>query len=85
MMKWVPLYLHYPKLFQYDTIADDFVCLRNISSVRDATIKILSGETVAKNQVIKVFPADSSFYSTDVEPFVDGIIKKYGMDDGHPR
>lgn len=78
----VPLYLHYPKLFQHDTIADDFVCLPgNISLLRDNTIKILSGETVAKNQVIRTFPADSSFYSTDVAPFVADIIKKYGMDE----
>ena len=78
----VPLFLHYPKLFQHDTIADDFVCPLKISRLlRESTLKILSGETVAKNQVIKIFPTDSSFYSSDVEPFVAEIIKKYGMDE----
>jgi pyrimidine-specific ribonucleoside hydrolase len=78
----VPLFLHYPKLFNHDTLADDFVCSPgNISLLRENTFKILSGETVAKNQVIKIFPTDSSFYSSDVEPFVAEIIRKYGMDE----
>jgi inosine-uridine nucleoside N-ribohydrolase len=78
----VSLYLQYPKLFQHDTIADYFVCPpENIALLRESTLKILSGEKVAKNQVIKIFPTDSSFYSSDVEPFVAEIIKKYGMDE----
>jgi pyrimidine-specific ribonucleoside hydrolase len=78
----VPLYLHYPGLFQHDSIADDFICpAENISLLRENTLKILSGETVAKNQVIKVFPNDPAFYSADVEPFVTDIIEKYGMDE----
>lgn len=78
----VPVFLHYPKIFRHDTIADDFVCPgENIALLREYTLKILSGETVAKNQVIKVFPVDSSFYSSDVEPFVADIIKRYGTDE----
>ena len=78
----VPLYLHYPLLFRHDTIADNYVSYPDsVSLLRGKTIKILSGETVAKNQVIKVFPTDPSFYSSDVEPFVTEIIKKYGMDE----
>ena len=78
----VALYLHYPTLFKHDTIADDFMCSpENISLLRENTCKILSGETVARNQIIKTFPTDSSFYSTDVEPFVADIIKKYGIDE----
>lgn len=76
------IFLHYPKLFQHDTLADAFVCPPgNGWSLRESTIKILSGETVAKNQVIRTFPADTSFYSPDVVPFVTEIIKKYGMDE----
>jgi pyrimidine-specific ribonucleoside hydrolase len=78
----VPLYLHYPSLFTHDSIADNYVCPpENFSFLRENTIKILTGETVAKNQVIKAFPTDASFYSSDVEPFVTDIIKKYGMDE----
>jgi pyrimidine-specific ribonucleoside hydrolase len=78
----VPLFLHYPGLFKHDSIADNFVCFpENIPLLRESTLKILAGETVAKNQVIKTFPTDSSFYSADVEPFVADILKKYGMDE----
>src|SRR5664280_40255 len=78
----VPIFLHYPKLFQHDTIADDFVCPQgNITSLKESAVKILAGETVSKNQVINTFPSDSTFYSTDVEPFVAEIIRKYGMDE----
>jgi pyrimidine-specific ribonucleoside hydrolase len=78
----VALYVHFPGLFRSDIIADYVNCMpENDSLLRESTIKILAGETVAKNQVIKTFPADSSFYSADVEPFVTGIIKKFGMDE----
>jgi pyrimidine-specific ribonucleoside hydrolase len=78
----VTIFLHYPKLFQHDTIADDFVCPQgNITLLKESAVKILAGETVSKNQVIKTFPSDSTFYSTDVEPFVVEIIRKYGMDE----
>ena len=78
----VPVFLHYPGLFQHDTIADDFICPPgNTALLKESALKILSGETVAKNQVIKTFPSDSTFYSTDVEPFVAEIIRKYGMNE----
>jgi pyrimidine-specific ribonucleoside hydrolase len=78
----VVLFLHYPKLFKLDSIANDFVSPpENIALLRESTVKILSGETVARNQVIKTFPVDSTFYSIDVEPFVTEIIKKYGIDE----
>jgi pyrimidine-specific ribonucleoside hydrolase len=78
----VALFLQYPKLFRHDSIADNFVCPPGkITILRENTVKILSGETVARNQVIKNFPTDSSFYSTDVAPFVNEIIKKYGIDE----
>jgi pyrimidine-specific ribonucleoside hydrolase len=78
----VVLYLHFAGLFRSDIITDYVDCIpENFSLLRASTLKILAGETVAKNQVIKVFPTDSSFYSVDVEPFVTDIIKKYGMDE----
>ncbi len=78
----VAVYLHFPELFHHDTIADFFVSPRqNIPLLRESILKLLAGETSAKNQVIKSFPLDSSFYSADVIPFVTEIIKKYGTDE----
>jgi Inosine-uridine preferring nucleoside hydrolase/FmdE, Molybdenum formylmethanofuran dehydrogenase operon len=78
----VPVFLHYPGIFQHDTIADDFVCPPgNIALLKESVLKILAGETISKNQVIRTFPSDSTFYSSDVEPFVAEIIRKYGMDE----
>jgi pyrimidine-specific ribonucleoside hydrolase len=61
-----------------------FICTSrhsNNSILRENTIKILSGETVVRNQVINVFPTDPAFYSSNVEPFVTEIIRKYGIDE----
>jgi len=78
----VPLFLHYPLFFRHDSIAGKYECpVANLGQLRESTLKILSGETVAKNQVIKTFPSDPSFYSADVEPFVTEIIDKYGIDE----
>jgi len=78
----VALYLHYPGLFQNDIKANDFESPPgNLPILRDNSLKILAGETVAKNQVIKEFPVDPSFYFADIEPFVAEIIKKRGMDE----
>jgi pyrimidine-specific ribonucleoside hydrolase len=78
----VPLFLHYPALFRHDSIAEKYECpSAGIAPLRESMLKIISGETVAKNQVIKTFPTDPSFYSADVEPFVTEIINKYGIDE----
>jgi pyrimidine-specific ribonucleoside hydrolase len=76
------LYLHFPKLFV--RIPDKEVHIEspaNPDSLREAAVKILAGETVAKNQVIKEFPVDPSFYFSDIEPSVSSIVKKYGKDE----
>jgi pyrimidine-specific ribonucleoside hydrolase len=78
----VALWLHFPDLFRAKTGKNI-----NISSpvfadsLREQSLKILSGETVAKNQVIRNFPFNPSFYFADVEPSVTDIIKKYGADE----
>lgn len=78
----VALYLHYPGLFTSIPSEKNSICTpRNIDSLRVKTAQILAGLTVAKNQVIKEFPADPSFYFTDIEPFVTDIISRYGMDE----
>jgi pyrimidine-specific ribonucleoside hydrolase len=78
----VPLYLHYPQLFNNNLKTGYFICPpENIQLLRESALRIISGETVAKNQVIKDFPVDPSFYFSDIEPFVSEIIKKHGMDE----
>jgi len=78
----VALYLHYPGLFLDKTGGKNNISSPiNADSLRVKSLLILSGETVAKNQVIKNFPVDPSFYFTDVEPSVTAIIQKYGVDE----
>jgi pyrimidine-specific ribonucleoside hydrolase len=78
----VAIYLHYPELFQKAQGADYFECIpEKISLLKEKSLKILAGETVAKNQVIKEFPTDPAFYFPDIEPSVTSIIKKYGSDE----
>jgi len=78
----VALYIHYPQLFKADSVDNKSENTPfEKSDIREFTVKILKGETVAKNQVIKVFPVDPSFYFADVEPGVTEIISKYGLDE----
>lgn len=79
----VPLLLHFPELFTaaetdnkgiYHSPAD-------LNELRQATLKILRGETVARMQVIKSMPADTSFYMPDLQPFVTEIRNRYGEDE----
>lgn len=76
------LYLHYPGLFESKSGTNIFICPNEtIRQLRDKTLAILAGETVEKNQVIKNFPLDSSFYFADIRPYVTDIINKYGTDE----
>jgi inosine-uridine nucleoside N-ribohydrolase len=78
----VALYIHYPQLFKTDSVNNKSENTPfKIGEIRDCFIKILKGQTVAKNQVIKEFPIDPSFYFADIEPVVADIIGKYGMDE----
>ena len=78
----VPLYLHYPGLFKIDSETNNKICSpRNIDSLRIVSVKIFSGETVRRNQVIKDFPFSPSSYFEDVEPSVTEIINRYGIDE----
>jgi len=78
----ISLYLHFPQLFKNKTESKISFCApSNISELRKGTHKILAGETVAKNQVIKELPVDPSFYFPDIEPSVASIVQKYGIDE----
>jgi inosine-uridine nucleoside N-ribohydrolase/formylmethanofuran dehydrogenase subunit E len=76
------LYLHSPGLFNATTSGTNgYFSPGNLDSLRLKAVQILAGLTVAKNQVIKEFPVDPSFYFLDIEPSVTDIIDKYGIDE----
>jgi pyrimidine-specific ribonucleoside hydrolase len=78
----IALYLHFPELFQVSAgIKNNISAPVGADSLRKNCLKILAGETVVKNQVIKNFPVDPSFYFADIEPSVTNIIQKYGVDE----
>lgn len=77
----VPVWLHYPELFSKKSGNVFIPEETNIHQLRNGMLKILAGETVQKNQVIRYFPEDPSFYFEDVEVSVAGIIEKYGKDE----
>jgi len=76
------IFLHYPELFIIKTMGNISDCTpSDPGGLRQSAIRILKGETVAKNQVIKEFPADTSFYFSDLSGSVNRIIENYGMDE----
>ena len=78
----VPLFLHWPDLFKTSGEGNKTDCYPgNISQLREKSLIILKGETVAKNQVIRALPIDTSFYFADIQSSVAEIINKYGMDE----
>ena len=78
----IPLFLHFPELFKIHNYGNssDF-SPSNVPQLREKALIMLRGETVARNQVIKALPTDSSFYFTDIQHDVAEIIDKYGMDE----
>lgn len=75
----IPVYLHYPDLFATRMTANNSESQPdNNPGIRDAFVKILKGETVTKNQVLKEFPLTSSAYFDDLAPYVSEIIARYG-------
>jgi|WetSurMetagenome_2_1015567.scaffolds.fasta_scaffold00005_109 pyrimidine-specific ribonucleoside hydrolase len=78
----IPIFIHYPDLFLNKTaytVTDSSPA--DITAIKESLIKILSGETVTRNQVIKTVPDDPDFYSDDIKPYVKDIINKYGIDE----
>jgi len=47
----------------------------------DHYMKMIRGETVDRNQVVRVMPADPAFYFEDIQPFVTEIIDRHGIDE----
>jgi pyrimidine-specific ribonucleoside hydrolase len=76
----VPVFLHYPDLFLDKVIGNIAECTPSDEpGIKTCLLRILRGETVAPNQVIKNFPVDPSFYFDDVNPVVTEIVEKYGL------
>lgn len=76
------LFLHYPELFICKTLGNVTDCIpSDPAGLRENTLRILKGETVPRNQVIKAFPADPGFYFDDLGSSVTEIIDKYGIDE----
>ncbi len=76
------LFLHYPDLFIhkiYGNISESTPF--DFSGIKESILRILKGETVDRNQIIKQIPVYSSFYFDDVGPLVTVIVEKYGIDE----
>ena len=78
----VAVFIHYPDLFLNkifgnisESIPSDFI------GIKESMLRILKGETVNRNQVIRQLPVDSSFYFEDVGPVVTEIVNRYGIDE----
>jgi len=80
--EFLPLFLHYPELFITDSPGlVTFSIPSDQEPVRYAMLRILKGETVNQNQVIEKIPADTSFYMTDLRPYIDEIISTHGIEE----
>jgi pyrimidine-specific ribonucleoside hydrolase len=78
----VPVFIHYPELFLNKTAYFVTDCTPgDIKGIKESVIRIIKGETVQRNQVIKVFPEDPVFYSDDINASVNEIIDRYGIDE----
>ena len=76
------IFLHYPELFLCKTLGNVSDCTpSDPDGLRERTLRILNGETVPRNQVIKEFPADPGFYFDDLSGSVTALIEKYGIDE----
>lgn len=78
----VPLFVHYPDLFTKKVSGSVAEYTPNdLIGLKEKYLAIISGETVAPNQVIQTIPTDPSFYMEDLHPYVEQIIEKYGRDE----
>ena len=78
----VAVFIHYPDLFINKTAGNITNCTpADLCGLREGIIRILKRETVPGNQIIKNFPVDPSFYFDDINPAVNEIVSKYGIDE----
>lgn len=79
------VFMHFSEMFVHDTVN---TMIRhslkpNISSheIMQAFKQILYGETVNQNQVLSVFPTDTSSYFPDLQNVMMNTVKLYGMEE----
>jgi pyrimidine-specific ribonucleoside hydrolase len=78
----IPVLLHYPELFvSVSTAEGEWLMPDNSADIAEKIEIILGGETVNRNQVVKQFPADTSFYFPDIQPYIMDIIENHGRDE----
>ncbi len=80
------IYIHFPELFQTDTIAPDLFSLtiseeNKQQGLNSMLLKIIQGETLNKNQLFSYFPMDTSAYAEDISPIVEATIHNFGPDE----
>jgi len=76
------IWLHKPEFFLSEAANNvTGYSLSNTDLARESFLKIMAGEYIAKNQVIKELPSNPSFYFTDIEPSVSEIIKRHGTEE----
>jgi inosine-uridine nucleoside N-ribohydrolase/formylmethanofuran dehydrogenase subunit E len=79
------LYLHYPRLFNSDTIGTiiryEVDSIIKQERIQHSYIQIISGQTISQNQVFQTFPSDTSYYFKDVQRIMAESIKKFGKDE----
>lgn len=76
------IYLHYPDLFLAENVKEhQFFRPGDNEELKSHFVKIISGETVSRNQVFKSIPTDTSFYQPDLQPFINDIISNHGRDE----
>lgn len=79
----IPLFLHYPMLFETDSVNNN-ISFYDLDTDRidDKMIyDILSGNTVNRNQVFKEIPSDTSFYFPDLQEYIGDIIARNGKEE----
>ncbi len=76
------VFIHYPDLF-INKIAGNISesTPSDFPGIKESILRILKGETVDRNQIIKQIPVNPSFYFDDVGPLVTEIVEKYGIDE----
>lgn len=79
----IPVFLHYPKLFETDSINNNITFHSLATGRMDDKIiyDILSGNTVNRNQVFKEIPSDTSFYFPDLQEYIGDIISNNGREE----
>jgi len=76
------VFLHYPDLFINKTSGNISESTPSeAAGLREAMLRILKGETVARNQVIRELPLNPEFYFEDINPSVNEVVAKYGLNE----